>query len=97
MARAAVFAIAIVALAGACRAPTIMTTCCHVLELRQYTPALGVFTTEDSANTYPALPVREGEHVVVVFADHPVAVADIAIARPTQTLRLAPTARSLLR
>jgi hypothetical protein len=59
-------------------------------------PALGVFTTEYNANTYPALPVREGEHVVVVFADHPVAVPDVAIAKPTKTLRLAPTARSLL-
>jgi hypothetical protein len=60
-------------------------------------PALGVFTTEGSANTYPALPVREGEHVVVVFADQPVAVPDVAIARPTETVRLAPTTRSVLR
>jgi hypothetical protein len=60
-------------------------------------PALGVFTTEYSANTFPALPVREGEHVIVVFADHPVAVPDLAIVKPTETLRLAPTTRSLLR
>lgn len=59
-------------------------------------PALGVFTTEYGANTYPALPVREGEHVVVVFADHPAAVPDVTIVKPTETLRLAPTARSLL-
>jgi hypothetical protein len=60
-------------------------------------PALGVFTTEYSANTFPALPIREGEHVVVVFADKPVTVPDVAIAKPTETLRLAPTTRSVLR
>jgi NIPSNAP len=60
-------------------------------------PALGVFTTEHSANTYPALPVREGEHVVVVFAERPIVVPEVAIVKPTETLRLAPTTRSLLR
>jgi NIPSNAP len=60
-------------------------------------PALGVLTTEYSANTYPALPVRDGEHVVVVVADRPVAVPDVVVVKPTETLRLAPTMRSWLR
>jgi hypothetical protein len=59
--------------------------------------ALAVFTSEYSANTYPALPVREGEHVVVVFATGAIAIPEIATSRPTETLRLAPTARSWLR
>ena len=59
--------------------------------------ALGVFVTEPSANTYPALPIREGEHVVVVFGTAPAAVPALHVAKPTEVLRLSPTRRSLLR
>lgn len=75
------------------------------------------FVTEYSANTFPALPVREGEHVFVWFArfadqaDWQAHVDSLAksprwqsaektlsaqFAEPVQTLRLAPTTRSLL-
>ena len=78
---------------------------------------LGRFVTEGSANTFPALPVREGEHVLVVFsrfadlAAYERHLAELAgstlwaetsralssrLERPPQTLRLSPTARSLL-
>jgi hypothetical protein len=77
------------------------------------------FITEESPNTFPRLPVREGEHVFVWlarFADQAAygrsAAALAGSARwreetwpaltsqlilPVETLRLAPTARSLLR
>lgn len=75
--------------------------------------------SEYAANTFPALPVREGEHVFVWFtrfADHAAYARHVAalagsirwresivpalrrhLLTPPQTLRLAPTARSLLR
>jgi hypothetical protein len=52
---------------------------------------LGCFVTEASENTFPALPVREHERVLVVFAGFPEGGA-----LPTNVLRLEPTARSLL-
>jgi hypothetical protein len=52
---------------------------------------LGYFVTEASENTYPSLPVREGEHVFAWFAGF----AD-RNGLPAQGLRLAPTSRSLL-
>ena len=52
---------------------------------------LGYFVTEPSENTFPALPVREGEQVLVWFAAFP----DEALL-PPDALRLEPTARSLL-
>ncbi|MEO6967690.1 MAG: NIPSNAP family protein [Rhodanobacteraceae bacterium] len=80
---------------------------------------LARLVTEYAANTFPALPVREGEHVFVWFAgfaDHAAYGRHIAalvnsprwrestapalsrrLLQPPQTLRLAPTARSLLR
>jgi hypothetical protein len=55
---------------------------------------LAWFVTERAANTFPALPVREGENVLVWFSrDAP----RPGIGRPAQTLRLAPAARSRLR
>jgi hypothetical protein len=72
-------------------------------------PVLAAFSTEYAANTFPALPVREGEHTFVWFARHADAAAlDRArgpafdaltrrLARPLEMLRLAPTARSALR
>jgi len=74
------------------------------------------FASETAENTYPALPVRTGEHAFVwfsTFADasrHREHLERLArsneealyalaarLARPLQTLRLAPAARSLLR
>jgi hypothetical protein len=66
-------------------------------------PSLATFVEEPSENTYPALPVRTGEHVVVwvqrVLDDDwpaPVDVGARLIAPPRQ-LRLSPTPRSRLR
>ena len=62
--------------------------------------------TDDSPNTFPALPVREGEHVFAwfsVFADAASAGAialpaeiERALVKPPEILRLQPTARSRL-
>ncbi|HET7855749.1 MAG TPA: NIPSNAP family protein [Gaiellaceae bacterium] len=73
---------------------------------------LGCYLTEASENTFPALPVREGENVLVWFAgfadgsgaEHvwrssqavSRAVRKLEPTRPPQALRLAPTSRSLL-
>ena len=66
-------------------------------------PALATFVEEPSENTFPALPVRTGEHVVVwiqrVVEDNwpaPIEL-DLALTAPPVQLRLAPTARSRLR
>jgi NIPSNAP len=82
-------------------------------------PVAASFVSEYSINSFPALPVREGEHVLVgvaCFADHTAYARHVAalthstpwrathaealtryLVRPPETLRLAPTARSLLR
>jgi quinol monooxygenase YgiN len=61
---------------------------------------LGYFVTERSKNTFPSLPVREGEQVFVWFAgvdDHDGLERVVARhADRAQVLRLAPTSRSLL-
>jgi hypothetical protein len=66
---------------------------------------LASFVSVHAPNTFPALPVRENEHVLACFAAfdddahwrrHRDALAAIA-PEPLQTLRLAPTSRSLLR
>ena len=67
---------------------------------------VAAFVTEPSANTFPALPVREGEHVFVWFALFEDAASARAIAfpadlaralsKPPEILRLVPTARSRL-
>lgn len=79
---------------------------------------LGRFVTESSPNTFPALPVREGEHVMVLFsafrdgAAYERYLAELGrserwngstskalssrLKKPPETLRLSPTARSLL-
>jgi NIPSNAP len=64
-------------------------------------PVLAYFVTETAANSFPALPVREGESVFVWFSqethfDLPSAITARLSARP-QRLRLSPTARSRLR
>jgi hypothetical protein len=68
--------------------------------LDEAAPLLGLFVTEPSPNTFPRLPVREGERVVVAFH----AVADAAGEAPlpvsadgverVEVLRLRATARS---
>jgi hypothetical protein len=55
--------------------------------------ALAVLCTEPAENTFPALPVREGEDVVVRIALGPPPVRDRTA---LQRLRLAPTSRSAL-
>ena len=62
-------------------------------------PPLAVLVTEPSENTFPALPVRTGEHVVVwLERAEEVARVDVPgmLAEPVR-LRLEPTARSQLR
>ena len=80
-------------------------------------PVIASFVPEPSANNFPRLPVREGEHVFVWLSRFPdaaafdrsnaalaempqwrdsVAVELSAMIREPQTLRLEPTARSLL-
>ena len=80
-------------------------------------PVIGTFIPERSNNTFPGLPVREGEHVFVWFSRFASAEAyerfqtalaatppwrdSVAVelsskVREPQTLRLSPTARSLL-
>jgi len=61
---------------------------------------LAYFVTETSENTFPSLPVREGEHVFVWFAGFADRGSLERAARrngdDAQVLRLAPTSRSLL-
>lgn len=68
---------------------------------------LGWYVTEPAPNNFPRLPVREGEHVLVSLAmfDAPAACDALHetqtrltpwLARPTERLRLRPTARSAL-
>jgi quinol monooxygenase YgiN len=64
-------------------------------------PPLATFTTEYAPNTFPVLPVREGEHAFVWFArfaDQAALDQHLATVDPATTvLELAPTSRSLLR
>jgi hypothetical protein len=68
--------------------------------LRAVTP-LTLLQTEPSENTYPALPVRLGENVIVALTMGDGAIDDDALAKYLkylpQRLQLEPTARSLLR
>jgi heme-degrading monooxygenase HmoA len=64
---------------------------------------VGAFVTETSPNTFPALPVREGENVLVWLsrpenADGPPPATGLEhlLQRPPEVLRLSPTARSRL-
>ena len=68
--------------------------------------ALACLRTEYAVNDFPALPVREGVHAFVWIARFPTEAAldgylrtagPVEGARATERLRLAPTARSLLR
>jgi quinol monooxygenase YgiN len=64
-------------------------------------PALAAFTTAYEENTFPALPIRQGEHAYVTFArfDDQVALdKHLTGVDPAATvLELAPTTRSLVR
>jgi hypothetical protein len=68
------------------------------LELPEGGSLLGFFVTDPSPNTFPALPVRESENVLVWFAGY----RDRRALEPAspeggrRLLRLAPTSRSLL-
>ena len=69
---------------------------------REIAPALGdallgYFVTERSENTFPRLPVREGEDVLVWFVRgaRPRTQA-LGLEHPVEVLHLEPTARSLL-
>ena len=66
-------------------------------------PSLATFVEEPTENTFPALPVRTGEHVVVwvqrvVDENWPASMElNLALDAAPLQLRLAPTARSRLR
>ena len=102
--------------------PAFLEWFAHVVEPALHAtgaPPVAAFVTEYAANTFPALPVREGEHVFAWFArfaDHAAYARHVAalarspawrttvmpelarrLVKPVETLRLAPTARSLLR
>ena len=66
--------------------------------------AIALLQTEPAPNNFPALPVREGEHVLVRIARSPDVAApsawrefEVFLESPPQVLRLQPTDRSLLR
>jgi len=77
-----------------------------IAAFREAMPAMGVsacFVTEPSPNSFPALPVRAGENVLVWFALYPDAQAaqpprwpERHVSRPVEVLRLLPTRRSRL-
>lgn len=57
----------------------------------------GAYVTEAGLNTFPRLPVRQGEHHFVVFtAGVPAADLSAFASRPSQIIDLIPTARSRL-
>ncbi|MBC6450679.1 NIPSNAP family protein [Actinokineospora xionganensis] len=62
-----------------------------VVEKAAAEPFLAVFRGDYSENTFPALPVRVGEQVLVTFGGGP------ALSSRVETLRLEPTLRSALR
>jgi quinol monooxygenase YgiN len=73
----------------------------HVDAVLSVVTPITLLQTEPSENTYPALPVRAGENVIVALTMGDGAIADDALAMslkcPPQRLTLEPTARSLLR
>ena len=55
---------------------------------------LGLYVSDPTPNNFPALPIREGEHLLTWFASgHALPEGDA----PDEVLRLVPTARSVLR
>ena len=73
----------------------------HIDAVLSVVTPLTLLQTEPSENTYPALPVRTGENVIVALTIGDGAIEDDALATtltcPPQRLTLEPTARSLLR
>jgi hypothetical protein len=68
--------------------------------LEPFPGAIACFQTETAPNTFPALPVREDDRVVVWLTrspEPPPAVLAADLYRAPQVLRLAPSARSQLR
>jgi hypothetical protein len=60
--------------------------------------SLAMFVEEPSENTFPALPVRTGEHVVVWIQRDPAPIPELPdFVTAVQQLRLDPTSRSRLR
>jgi hypothetical protein len=76
-----------------------------IAAFREAMPATGIsacFVTETSPNSFPALPVREGENVLVWFADADTAQPQSSglerhLSKPVEVLHLRPTVRSRLR
>jgi hypothetical protein len=70
-------------------------------KLRRHGERIACFVTEDAANTFPRLPVREGEWAVVVVGsctdDDALQKWEDALGARWETLRLAPASRSLFR
>jgi quinol monooxygenase YgiN len=67
------------------------------VELRDGAALLGCLVTDPSPNTFPALPVREGENVLASFSGYADRDAlELASGDGGWLLRLAPTSRSLL-
>jgi len=58
---------------------------------------LASFVTDPSPNNYPALPIRDREHVFVSFSTVALEARDIDAVRKIEVLKLEPTSRSLLR
>ncbi|MFD5199287.1 NIPSNAP family protein [Streptomyces sp. NPDC058375] len=102
-------AVPVPTVSGPAGAGTVVATICHPLDpaafadhverrLRPELPAGAVpqqvLRTEHAENTFPALPVRTGEDVVVWFTPgEPAPLPDLAqhLSRPPQRLRLLPT------
>jgi hypothetical protein len=89
-------------LTGAVRPPVgarppssvIFATICYGERPEPLIDPLASFETEPAENNFPALPVRTGEHVFVWFSRSP---GRDPLPSTVERLRLAPTARSLLR
>lgn len=68
----------------------------HPVAQHEGAPPLAWFETEPAENTFPALPVRTDEHVVVSFTSYQDR-DQVPVSSAGRRLRLAPTARPLLR
>jgi quinol monooxygenase YgiN len=72
----------------------------HIEAVLRIIKPLTILQTEPAENTYPALPVRLGENVIVTLTMGEGAIDDASLSQylkcPPQRLRLEPTVRSLL-
>lgn len=73
----------------------------HIDAVLDVIQPLTLLQTEPSENTYPRLPIRTGEHVIVALTMGDGAIEDDTLTKllkcPPQRMTLEPTARSLLR